>query len=189
VNALSLRIHRLSYTPRHCRANCLRGIAIADPASGETTGRRMNLSVMQGVVPEHRNGARMNSPTAITLGQLLGALMAKLSTLPDDFRISEDVRLWAERKGFTRLDEHLEAFLDYARSSGKKYADWDAAFRNAIRGNWAKLPVTSSVPQKSPVSSINALQIKGESVTSTIGKPPAEFYESFRKLVRDKVAK
>lgn len=66
--------------------------------------------------------------------------------LPDDFGISEQVRAWAEKKGFDRLDEHLEAFIDYARARGKKYVDWDAAFKNAIRGNWGKIGLNGGPP-------------------------------------------
>jgi hypothetical protein len=61
------------------------------------------------------------------------------TSLPDDFGISEEVRKWAAGKGFIRLEEHLESFKDYALSRGKTYADWDAAFKRAIRENWAKL--------------------------------------------------
>ena len=59
--------------------------------------------------------------------------------LPDDFGISEAVRTWATGKGFSRLEDRLESFKDYALSRGKTYADWDAAFRRAIKEDWAKL--------------------------------------------------
>ena len=59
--------------------------------------------------------------------------------LPDDFGISEAVKTWAAGKGFSRLEEHLESFRDYALSRGKTYADWNSAFKRAIREDWAKL--------------------------------------------------
>jgi uncharacterized protein YdaU (DUF1376 family) len=59
--------------------------------------------------------------------------------LPADFSISDRVRNWAESKGYNRLDEHLEAFIGLARAKGYTYADWDAAFENAIRGDWGKV--------------------------------------------------
>lgn len=62
--------------------------------------------------------------------------------LPADFKISDAVRSWARRKGFDRLDEHLEAFCNKARAKGYRYADWDAAFMEAVRGDWAKLRET-----------------------------------------------
>lgn len=60
-------------------------------------------------------------------------------TLPPDFEISPEVKAWALSKGFKRLSDHLESFVDYAKSSGKQYVDWDSAFKRAIRENWAKL--------------------------------------------------
>ena len=59
--------------------------------------------------------------------------------LPEDFGVSEAVRTWAVGKGFDRLEDHLESFKDYALSRGKTYADWDSAFKRAIREDWAKL--------------------------------------------------
>jgi len=71
------------------------------------------------------------------------------TTFPDDFSISESVRTWAAGKGFDRLDDHLEAFRDYALSRGKTYADWDSAFKRAIREDWAKLKGNGSgLPQR-----------------------------------------
>lgn len=62
-----------------------------------------------------------------------------LRTLPDDFCISDQVRKWANEKGYVNLDLHLENFIDYARSSGKKYLDWDSTFKRAIREDWGKV--------------------------------------------------
>lgn len=59
--------------------------------------------------------------------------------LPEDFGISDQVRMWAAEKGFNHLEDHLEAFKDQARARGYEYCDWDSAFKKAIRGNWAKL--------------------------------------------------
>jgi hypothetical protein len=60
-------------------------------------------------------------------------------TLPDNFGISDEVREWAKSKGYTRLEEHLEHFIGVAKAKGYTYRDWQAAFRNAIRDNWAKV--------------------------------------------------
>ena len=59
--------------------------------------------------------------------------------LPPDFGISEAVKAWAEKRGHSRLDEHLEAFKAKAKAKGYEYADWDSAFMEAVRGDWAKL--------------------------------------------------
>lgn len=59
--------------------------------------------------------------------------------LPDDFGISERVQAWAKKNGLSRLDEHLEAFKRKARARAYEYADWDDAFMEAVREDWAKL--------------------------------------------------
>jgi len=69
--------------------------------------------------------------------------------LPDNFAISDSVRTWAAEKGHDRLDDHFEAFVDYALSRGKVYADWDSALKRAIRDDWAKLKGNGSgLPQR-----------------------------------------
>ncbi|MBE2258678.1 MAG: hypothetical protein J0L59_08770 [Xanthomonadales bacterium] len=65
--------------------------------------------------------------------------------LPEDFGISERVRAWAAEKGHDRLDKHLESFRTKAQAKGYTYADWDAAFMEAVRENWAKLPPAANV--------------------------------------------
>jgi uncharacterized protein YdaU (DUF1376 family) len=64
--------------------------------------------------------------------------------LPADFAISDRVKAWAEEKGHDRLQERFEWFVSYVRASGKRYVDWDDAFMNSVRGNWAKLPERTS---------------------------------------------
>ncbi|KAF1698338.1 hypothetical protein CSC62_05360 [Pseudoxanthomonas jiangsuensis] len=64
--------------------------------------------------------------------------------LPDGFGISDRVQAWAADKGHDRLDQHLESFRAKAQAKGYAYADWDAAFMEAIRENWAKLPAAGS---------------------------------------------
>jgi hypothetical protein len=59
--------------------------------------------------------------------------------LPDDFGVSERVSRWALEKGFADLPAHLEHFIGCAKARDYRYADWDQAFMNAIRDDWAKL--------------------------------------------------
>lgn len=59
--------------------------------------------------------------------------------LPQDFSISERVKEWATSKGFDRLEEHLEAFRRKCSANSYAYADWDSAFMEAVREDWAKL--------------------------------------------------
>jgi uncharacterized protein YdaU (DUF1376 family) len=61
--------------------------------------------------------------------------------LPADFAVSERVAKWAKEKGYGQLEAHLENFLSACRKSGYTYVDWDEAFMDAIRKDWAKLRV------------------------------------------------
>ena len=64
---------------------------------------------------------------------------APKSAIPDNFAVSEAVREWAKGKGFVEgPDAHLEAFRLKCRAKGYQYADWDRAFMEAIRADWAK---------------------------------------------------
>lgn len=64
-------------------------------------------------------------------------------SLPENFAVSDRVSQWAAQKGHTRLDERLEHFVGTAKARGYAYADWDQAFMNAIREDWAKLGKSS----------------------------------------------
>lgn len=69
------------------------------------------------------------------------------TTIPDDFGVSDRVREWAKKNKHTRLDEHMEAFRIKAAKQGYTYADWDAAFMEAVRENWANLqPERATTP-------------------------------------------
>lgn len=71
--------------------------------------------------------------------------------IPENFKVSESVKAWAEKNGYDQLDLHLSNFVDTAKAKGYKYIDWDAAFRKAISGNWAKLtPKHASGPAALP---------------------------------------
>ena len=68
--------------------------------------------------------------------------------MPDDFSVSQRVRDWAVQKGFDRLDEHFDAFKRKAIMNDYKYTDWDLAFMEAIREDWAKLRSRPSFAQQ-----------------------------------------
>lgn len=59
--------------------------------------------------------------------------------LPSDFAISDRVKAWAAAKGFADLNEHLESFRRKCSANGYLYANWDDAFMEAIREDWAKI--------------------------------------------------
>lgn len=64
-----------------------------------------------------------------------------LTAIPDGFGISERVREWALRHKHSDSDlqRHLDHFVGRAVAKDYRYADWDQAFINAIRSNWAKI--------------------------------------------------
>lgn len=61
------------------------------------------------------------------------------TTIPSDFSISDQVRDWAQRNGHGSLNQHLDHFVDRAIAKGYKYVNWDSAFKEAVRKNWAGL--------------------------------------------------
>lgn len=68
--------------------------------------------------------------------------------ISDDFTISENIRAWAIKNGHTNLEKHLESFVNKCKAKNYKYSDWDAAFRNAIVDNWAKVGQTQTTQDK-----------------------------------------
>jgi len=73
--------------------------------------------------------------------------------IPNDFSISPAVREWAIEKGFDRLDEHLENFITSCKAKDYTYVDWDSAFRNAIRKDWARIRENNPGQWRSPITS------------------------------------
>lgn len=103
---------------------------------------------------------------------------ARAVSLPPDFGISDHVREWATDKGHTRLDERLSHFIGYVKANGKMYVDWDQAFMNAIRDDWAKLPpIKHNAPASKTASALISLEgMKNEpaSIQHSHGERPAE---------------
>ena len=63
----------------------------------------------------------------------------KKKPIPENFGISESVKLWAIKNNHKNLDKHLENFISSCKANGYAYLDWDSAFMNAVRQNWAKI--------------------------------------------------
>jgi hypothetical protein len=72
---------------------------------------------------------------------------SKKASMPSDFAISANVMEWANKSGYGLLEARLEHFRNWATAKGATYADWDAAFRNAIAGDWAGLNGRKPAPQ------------------------------------------
>jgi hypothetical protein len=79
------------------------------------------------------------SPDSLSTADAAPTEKTRKTRLPKDFAISSRVEAWAKAQGFGRLDEHLEAFKRKASAKGYSYIDWDAAYMEAIREDWAKL--------------------------------------------------
>jgi uncharacterized protein YdaU (DUF1376 family) len=69
---------------------------------------------------------------------------ATKTPLPPDFVISDRVRSWASAQGYPDLDRHLDAFKRKCAIHDYRYVDWDLAFMEAVRGDWAKLRVNGA---------------------------------------------
>jgi uncharacterized protein YdaU (DUF1376 family) len=65
--------------------------------------------------------------------------LPKKKPIPENFGISESVKLWAIKNNHKNLDKHLENFISSCKANGYVYLDWDSAFMNAVRQNWAKI--------------------------------------------------
>lgn len=86
--------------------------------------------------------------------------------LPYNFEISDRVRKWASEKGHTNLDQHLESFKLKCRAKGYMYVNWDDAFMNAIRDNWANIGNGSNnqPPRASPQPTVVSCPACGDRV-------------------------
>ena len=73
------------------------------------------------------------------------------TSISDDFTISENIKEWAKKNGHTNLEKHLESFINKCKAKNYKYSDWDAAFRNAIDHNWAKVGQAQTTQDKPTV--------------------------------------
>lgn len=101
-------------------------------------GGRPNRTETESVTEPEPNRNPNQEPEAIN--QKPRAIARERATpLPPDFKISERVKTWADSKGLTALEEDLEFFVGRMRANGKKYIDWDEAFMNCVREDWAGL--------------------------------------------------
>lgn len=71
------------------------------------------------------------------------------SQIPEGLIISDGIRDWAAKNGYSKIDERFEHFVGACKAKAYEYADWDAAFRNAIIGDWAKLGKQNTTSSKS----------------------------------------
>jgi hypothetical protein len=78
------------------------------------------------------------------------------TSIPENFTISDRVKKWAIEKKHQNLEDHLESFKLKCRAKDYQYVDWDEAFMNAVRDNWAKISNgVSQTPTSLPTSVIS----------------------------------
>lgn len=100
------------------------------------------LNVRSADVERNANGIELpvtRNPLPVTQRSNTPRKKACSVSLPDDFSLTPDLLAWAKSKGHSHLPERFEHFIGYAKANGKKYADWNQAFQNAVRDDWAKL--------------------------------------------------
>ncbi len=106
---------------------------VADAAQTQSNAH-LGVSVF-GVVSEDVGVSGAAAPAPIPAKTKI----EKKTGMPADFGVSLRVEAWAREKGYGHLAEHLEAFKRKVAARSYAYADWDAAFMEAIREDWAKL--------------------------------------------------
>lgn len=91
--------------------------------------------------PMDRAGIGIGIGIGIGMEEIVKRNPKNKTTISDSFTISERVKKWAEEKGYKNLQEHLESFISKCKAKGYEYIDWDSAFMEAIRGDWAKVNI------------------------------------------------
>jgi hypothetical protein len=63
------------------------------------------------------------------------------SLLPNDFDLNDELLAWGRKEGYLEqiLKQHLEHFKNIAQAKGYQYVNWDAAFKAAVKKNWARI--------------------------------------------------
>lgn len=116
---------------------------------------------------EEKRREEKNSPSLRSgEGAARGKRKPANTPIPDGFAISDRVTAWAIEKGHDNLPLHLEAFKAKVAAKGYQYVDWDSAFMEAIREDWAKLRGANGA-RASPYTPINrqeALEARNRAV-------------------------
>lgn len=115
-------------------AQHLLGIGLADAQHLKTNVHLdVDVDVDEGVCGSDRsapaNAKRINGH----------AKAPRKTGLPKQFMLSDRVVRWAKAKGYKRMPERLEHFVGRAKAKGYQYVDWDEAFMESVRQDWAKL--------------------------------------------------
>ena len=116
--------------------------SIVEGSSSATPRNGMDRKGMEGrdCSTMTSNGNRLPSASSAPPVSKRGKAPKAVKTrIPTDFAVSDAVAAWAASRGFDCLDIHLESFKAKSAAKAYSYADWDAAFMEAIRQDWAGL--------------------------------------------------
>lgn len=102
------------------------------------------------------------------------ARQSRKTPLPAGFAISPAVQLWAAERGFTQLEARLEDFIGKAKAKGYTYVDWDHAFMNAVRNDWADLARKGAKRGKGSIHDQRADKIAALTGQSNDSRPAIE---------------
>jgi uncharacterized protein YdaU (DUF1376 family) len=142
------------WTHNRCEREILEFHAKSNKARESANARWKNKKTMQSQSERNANASKINANepvfdanqepiTNICIPKPKKA-SPKKKTIPDDFGISENVKLWAIKNNHKNLEKHFENFVGSCKAKGYSYVDWDSAFMNAIRQNWAKVDEKSN---------------------------------------------
>jgi len=97
------------------------------------TATRVEKSRVDNIKEDNRRKEKIRKEKIIKRGKTI---------LPLDFKISDRVKAWAKEKKINHLEDHLESFKNKCTAHAYKYVDWDSAFMEAIRTDWAGIKNT-----------------------------------------------
>lgn len=121
-----------------------------NPAGSDIeTHKEPTPKASQPLTPNHQPSTPIPETSKSTPAARAARVRKVKVSMPSDFQISERVKAWAAIKGYDRLDEHLESFRLKCAAKDYQNIDWDAAFMEAIRKDWAGLRNGSVAPVQS----------------------------------------
>ena len=94
----------------------------------------LNINLNLNINPKNNINKISNTRTCVNS-------RSRATTIPEEFLISEDMRVWAlEHTPAVNLASATEQFTDHALATGRKAKNWEAAWRMWMRKaqEWAK---------------------------------------------------
>lgn len=151
-------------------SNCANALDQSDPMH--------QVNLIQSIGSNCANRSDQSDPITITTettseNTTESGRAARGTPMPDGFCVSEAVRAWAVEHGFEKyLELHLAYFVDYTKAKRPVYRDWDAAFRNAVRGDWGSVRRNAQMVERSKAgaqwwSSNQGIEAKGRELGLT----------------------